>query len=161
MAANKRFDKLIPIMTSTIIFQVPNDLALLYKNLVNGTGESIISLFSDIHRDLKEKHEKSEVMIKGLEDIKLLFELAKRAYDKKTLNYEIYQEIESQLYKLINKLKESNFEEANNISNELMEVLKVLINTQKMIYATSANVLIVEDTGQKLGDMRIFKTKRD
>ncbi len=47
-------------------FPVPNDLALLYKDLVNGTGESIISLFSDIHRDLKEKHEKSEVMIKGL-----------------------------------------------------------------------------------------------
>lgn len=139
---------------------VPNDLASLYKDIVYGTGQSIVSLFSDIQRQLNEEHNKAEV-IRRLGDLKLLFELLKRSYDETTMNYEIYHETESQLYDLIGKIKESNFEAANNISKELMMVFKTLTEINFMIHDTGSKVLIVEDTGQKLGEMRIFKTKRD
>jgi hypothetical protein len=142
-------------------FPIPLDLVELYEDLVNSTAESIISLFSSIHSYLEENHSASREVIHKPDDLRLLFELVKRIYNDNTLNYEIYDGIEKQLNKLINTIQENDFHQAEKLSDETMMIFQTIVDTKKELKDAHTEMLTVEYTGEKIGEMRIYKTKID
>lgn len=139
---------------------VPSDLAKLYEDLVNGTGEHIVSVFYSIRKILMEHHKASKEVLRTLDDIRLIFELVKRSYHANTLNYEVYDDIEKHLTKLIRKLEEGKYDEVKQTSEELLTIFQSIMETNKVVKKTGTKLLTAEDTGKKIGEMRLFRIKK-
>jgi len=127
-----------------------------YVNLaIDGKLEEIYNIFSSLKKRIIDRDPTISATIK---DIQLVFGLVRNNLPTNTLDYEIYNEIESLFSKLHVTLDEKK--EVNSIVKEIDDALKAFVDTAKETSYINTNKIILEDTGQTIGEnIRIFKKK--
>ncbi len=149
-------------LSKSIELPVPSDLAILFTDLINQKAESVLSMFNSIHGSLAEITRLDGLqgeILKKLDDLQLLFGLAKRPYNENTLNYEINSEIQTCIIKLISLLEDGDLVEARKMAGKVLEVLQTLVKAKTQLKEAGAEMVTIEDTGEKIGEMRIFRKK--
>ena len=142
--------------SASAFLPVPNDLTTLFADLTKNRGELIVTEYRVIHESLSKEILDND-MLDRLDNIQLLFGLAKRGYSKPTLNYEVFSDIQNDVIEVRRALKKRDFKAASSLSTGLLETFELMSDTLRELRKAGLDLAPIEDTGQTIGGMRIFR----
>jgi hypothetical protein len=141
-----------------ILLPFPNDLTSLLEDFFRNSGQLIVREYELIHKSISKGMVEAEILDR-LDKVQLLFGLLKMAYAKRTLNYEVFSEIQYDLIDIKSKLEKDDIDGAQSLSTELSEDFQLMTKTLKELREAGLEISSVEDTGKTIGGMRVFSVK--
>jgi len=131
----------------------------LLSDLFKKDGEIIQETFSNIVMGI-DRGQKFDAL-ERLKELQTVFGLAKSAFPPKSLNYELFDEIQTHLINLMVAVETNNEPETKKIVDGIKSVFDVFVDTNKSLeYKDKDEYMpIIEDTGETLGGMRIYSVK--
>jgi hypothetical protein len=143
---------------------VPEGVLPLMRDLLDQKFTLTLSTYSSVHKLLmsKQRIQKDEQnqIIKMVDDLQILFGLVKRVYGSNTLDYEIYDKAQSKLSEMKITMERNNINKAKRYSRYILDILETLVEAGKKVRDAEAENIVVQDTGEKIGGMRVFRPKK-
>src|SRR6266516_4746417 len=103
---------------------------------------------------------KMELVKKKIEKFETAFDIAKEAYPKNSLNYEIIDDFHDLFVMLNAAIRNGRKGDVEDLSKKIYEALETSARTKLQAEKAHLKPLIMEDTGEKVGRGRVFRPIR-
>lgn len=128
----------------------------LFQDFISKDGTLIGKVINNVVENIAKNNE--ELVLKTIDELYLVFSLAKKIHNPNTLNYEIFNEINEIVLELRESLKYKK-QDSKSIAEDLRSVVEVLIQSKKDASNKGIPSIILEDTGEDIGGMKLFRLK--
>lgn len=136
---------------------LPQSIGVMFRDLREYTGNSVLDLVKQIQKSIM-LGEGTNV-IKDIIKIQTVFELLKDSYDISTMDYEIYNEIQSKVTDLLIAVERKEHT-AIDLVNHLSKIITKMVSLRKELRKKGAKLVTFEYTDKKIGGLRLFKIKK-
>lgn len=138
---------------------VPVGMEDLITDVTMHQGLQVLSVYDSIHKLVTSERPYDEEKIKeSLDDLQMLFGAVKRTYDKETLEYTLYGQIQGKMIDLAGRMKEGR-ESVRKQSEYIEETLRAVAEMRKAAIESGQEGAAIVDTGRRIGGMKIYTLK--
>jgi hypothetical protein len=134
------------------------------NDLLENQGKLVYKQFQSIKNDISQ-NENIDKIIQKVNDLQLVFLLAQKQSKNKD-DSEIYDILQKQLFELVFLIRRDDKDKINEYFNEILEVLKILVETNKEIQEIDTELQGIENynietelTDIKFGDNEVYRVK--
>lgn len=136
---------------------VTYNLSNIFHDLIYDDAGSVLELFSSVKEQLL--LENRDKAIELLTRLQVIFVLAKDVHSKTTMDHEIYSELQKKVTMCISSIELQESSKSQEHLEELSKVINELVSSRKELKSSGAKLVTIEYTGEKIGGIRLFKTK--